>query len=533
VTFESGKEEPSGTTAVGRAAGQFVDASGLPHYLFLLALGVGLLTPYLARLPNVPIRGWEWFTNYFVGFGGTMFFSAFNLIPAVTLFAFGKASKRAPTAFWFALAAAVGFLLWAHGSIDLRSSSTAALGLIFIPVWAVGAVVAGWVVGRLVHTAIRSESGRKWMSCLAVVIAVLLGVFASVEDSVSVAKREARFPFVAVQEVKLTKRVVYPCCDIGRVEVLALGEFDAEPGDDLMLLGAQGAAVLDRHSYAVKSRRAFHHAPCEGCVHMYPQLVPLGRGGFLVATSDGVSDGAGRLVWANKAAGFSKVVPVRVATGRHGFIAYDNLDHIDFHGDDGKVLWTATLPVSTVGVYRTPDGEEQPFAVSHVGQSREVRVFDVHGVLQTKVALPEWAANVESIGWPSKGNLLIGSGAWFGVVEPSGREVLTHRIEGTSFRPYHGPEGTSVRFDADAPPYLAVLGHGSSGYARSVLMLFDPNGRLVWQEEVNKLRTIQAVPRRDGTGEVLLVGGTDGVTEYALANAAINGTKADPGPRPN
>jgi hypothetical protein len=90
-------------------------------------------------------------------------------------------------------------------------------------------------------------------------------------------------------------------------------------------------------------------------------------------------------------------------------------------------------------------------------------------------------------------------------------------IEGTSFNPYHGPEGSAVRFDPADEPYLAVMSHGSSGYARSVLLIFDPKGHLVWQEEMNKLRAILAVPQADGKGQVLLVGGMDGVIEYSLA----------------
>ena len=107
-----------------------------------------------------------------------------------------------------------------------------------------------------------------------------------------------------------------------------------------------------------------------------------------------------------------------------------------------------------------------------------------------------------------------------GVLDPDGKEVLMHVIKGTSFRPYHGPEGTAVRFNTYEQPYLAVMSHGSSGYARSVLLIFDPKGRLVWQEETKKLGAILAVPKADGNGEVLLVGGMDGITEYSLAKSA-------------
>jgi hypothetical protein len=98
--------------------------------------------------------------------------------------------------------------------------------------------------------------------------------------------------------------------------------------------------------------------------------------------------------------------------------------------------------------------------------------------------------------------------------------MLKHVIKDTSFNPYHGPNGTAVRFSPTEPPYLAVLSHGSSGYARSVLLIFDPKGNLVWQEELKKLSTIIAVPDEDGLSEVILVGGMDGIIEYRLSKQA-------------
>jgi len=71
----------------------------LPSRLFLFSLTVGLLTPFIARLLSVPVRGWEWFIDYFPGAMGLLFFSAFNLIPSGAWYAIGKGSKKAPLAF--------------------------------------------------------------------------------------------------------------------------------------------------------------------------------------------------------------------------------------------------------------------------------------------------------------------------------------------------------------------------------------------------------------------------------------------------
>jgi hypothetical protein len=446
-------------------------------------------------------------------------FSVFNLIPAGILFGLGKASKRTPLAFWFALAALVGFYLLAHGSMNLRSSSTAVIGFIFIPIYAVGAIVIGWVVGWVLSIIAKDDGGRFWMASIAFALAVGVSVSITLNESVSIAQREARFPVVSVKEAPLTKREVYACCSLGRVEVLQLDDFDAVPGNEIAVLGASAFAVLHPRTYAVKSKAAFQHGRCDGCVHMYPYLVPNKKDGFHVATSNGLTDSAGRLIWLNNAQGFSRVVPILDSDGVFTFFAYHNNDHVDLHSADGKILWTVNLPVENVGVYIPGGAGQFPFAITGHGKSRALHIFDGSGKPTKKVSLPEWALSVKSISWPKPGHLLVGGGSWIGVLDPEGKEVFRHVIEDTSFNPYHGPDGVAVRFDPANASYLAVVAHGSSGYARSVLLVFDPKGRLVWQEEVNKLRTVLAAPAPNGKGEVLLTGGMDGVVEYAFPPA--------------
>jgi hypothetical protein len=350
-----------------------------------------------------------------------------------------------------------------------------------------------------------------------ITVAIAAGVAASVNQSISIAERESQFPVVAVKEAPLTKREVYACCSVGRVEVLALDNFDSEPENEIAVLGTTHIAVLNPLTYAVKSKATFEHQGCDSCLHMDPYLVPDGRSGLFVATSGGLSDSHGRLLWANKASGFSKIAPIENAQGSATFLAYHSNDRIDLHDTDGKILWSVKLPVETVGVYATADGSELPFAITGHRNSRHLKIYDRTGKLDKTIPLPEWASNVQSIAWPKPGHLLVGGGSWVGVLDPEGKEVLRHVIQGTSFNPYHGPDGTAVHFQTADQSYLAVMSHGSSGYARSVLLLFDPKGRLVWQEEVNKLSTILAVPRPNEKGEVLLVGGMDGVIEYSLA----------------
>jgi len=490
----------------------------LPRQLLLFSIGFCLLVPFLARLPGVPYRGLEWFTDYLPDPVGLLFISAFNLIPAAVLFGLGKASKRAPIAFWGSVAVLLGFLLSTHGTINLRSSSTAAIGLVFIPVYAIGAAVVGWVIGRILHVVPISDRGRFWLAAGAVALATAIGVTASMEDSAAVSEREARFPVISVKEAALVKREIYPCCDIGRVHVLAQGNFDADRGREIAAFGDTGIVLLDPATYAVKATTPFKHADCSHCVHMHPYLIADDKGGFLVATSDGLSDGQGRLLWKNEATGFSRTVPVREAGNLQRFLTFDRGERIDLRDLDGKVLWSSKLPASDVSTYVNDAGKEMPSAVTCCRGGHSLHVYDAVGAAVKRISLPEGAMNVQALAWPKLGHLLVGSGSHLAVLDSDGREVLRHVIRDTSFRPYHGPDGTAVRFRANEEPYLAVMGHGSSGYPRSVLMIFDPKGQLVWKEELPKLRAILAIPNPAGTGEVLLVGGIKGVFEYSLAN---------------
>jgi hypothetical protein len=500
----------------------------LPKRLFLLALIVSELVPFLARLMIVPVRGWEWITDYAPDVGAILFLAALNLIPAIALYAASKASKRAPLAFWFAAATGLAFLLWAHGTINLRASSTAALGLFFIPIYTAIVATVGWAIGLLVHVIVRPEHIRLQVAQIFGVAVLVIAAGIAVKDTLAVAHREARFPITTVHETDFVKRNVYPCCSVGRVEVLALDNFDSEPGNEIAVFGDAGIALLKPVDSSIKSKFNFAHEECNNCVHMHPYLVPDGRGSFLVASSDGIADSRGHLLWVLKASGFTRLVPIQLSTPGPTFLAYHNNDRIDLHNTDGKVLWSVNIGVSDIGAYVTQEGQRLPFAITGFGKSRGLNLYDLNGNLQRKIPLPEWASNVEPIAWPRPGHLLVGSGNGIGVLDTDGKEILTHVIRGTSFNPYHGPDGTAVRLEAAKGPYLAVTSHGSSGYARSVLLIFDPSGHLVWQEEVNRLGAILAVPAADGKGEVLLVGGMDGVIQYSLpGQEASNQGKAD------
>lgn len=490
----------------------------VPNLLFLICVGSALLVPYLARLPGVFIHGSEWLQSYVTGIGAILFLCALSAIHGVALYVVGKISKKNPLTFWFAFGLSVGYLLWAHGSINLSASSTAAIGLIFIPVSAAFIVGAGAVVGWGINKLISPEGARLIVAWFVCVTSVIAGIANGVEGQSETAQRESKFPVVALNEIGLSNRPVFVTS--GRVEELVFDNFDMDSDQEIAVFGEQGITFLNPKTYETEFISNIKGFSCAGCVGMYTQIVADGKGGFVVANSDGVVDGAGKTIFQLQHESFSRIIPLRLS-GADGmtYFSHETPSLMRRHDAHGKVLWDIKGGVLGLGVHENAAGERNPFVVSARTGGAELSLLGFDGQTSHKIQLPNGFDRVVSVPWPSRGHYLAGNAGNFAVLDANGKQILAHSILNTSFRPYHGPDAVAVKLNPQQQPYLAVMIHGSSGYARSALLVFDPTGRLVFQEERNKLRSILAVPRSDGKGEVLLVGGMDGVIEYQIEPA--------------
>lgn len=125
-------------------------------------LGVGVFLPLLARIPGTLWHGGEWFVSYFplyfpflmdfpMSLGAVIFFGAFNALPLLILYSIGVRTKYSVMAFWFAVAFAYGFMFIMHANLDLGADAQAALGLVFIPIYAIPVILVGWMIGCVVE----------------------------------------------------------------------------------------------------------------------------------------------------------------------------------------------------------------------------------------------------------------------------------------------------------------------------------------------------------------------------------------------
>ena len=109
----------------------------------ILIVLVGILLPYLARLPG----GWAWLQQYQpTDWHSVLLIGGFNAVAwgALLLLSF---VYRYPASLWPPVLIGFGFLAWAHGGVDLLEDAQSAIALVFIPVYALGAIVAGAVLG--------------------------------------------------------------------------------------------------------------------------------------------------------------------------------------------------------------------------------------------------------------------------------------------------------------------------------------------------------------------------------------------------
>ncbi len=167
----------------------------------LLIVLVGVVLPYAARIPGMITQGLGWFTSYWNGWHAFLFFGLFNAVCWGSIL-LATLTYRDVRSVWYP--AVIGFAMpaWWHATLDLSSSSTSAIGLMFIPIMALPYVGVGWLVGlafdRLVfkHPTADSnvDSGQFRLRSLMIVtaaIAAVCGLFAYEWRRIQSMEREA------------------------------------------------------------------------------------------------------------------------------------------------------------------------------------------------------------------------------------------------------------------------------------------------------------------------------------------------------
>ncbi len=118
-------------------------------YVFLI-LSTGLICPFAARIPGSFLHGIDFLLAYTPSVGAVLFLSAFNIIPFAVLAPVVKAKYDSNKPGIIGAGITVyGLDLLGHGTLDLTSSSTAGIAVIFIPLLITPLIPAGYLMGVL------------------------------------------------------------------------------------------------------------------------------------------------------------------------------------------------------------------------------------------------------------------------------------------------------------------------------------------------------------------------------------------------
>lgn len=119
----------------------------------LMVILLGMALPYLARLPG----DLDWLGQYTdTSVGGWIFLGAFNAIAWGSILGISLL-YRCPQSLLLPSVLGFGYLAWAHYSLDLAADAQAALGIIFIPIYALLPILVGGAAGYALDRRLRQR----------------------------------------------------------------------------------------------------------------------------------------------------------------------------------------------------------------------------------------------------------------------------------------------------------------------------------------------------------------------------------------
>lgn len=124
---------------------------------------LGILLPYLARIPGSILHGKYWLVQYISGgLAGFLILGGFNAICWGNILAFTFAYRRAYS-IWFPVIVGFAYPIYGHYSLDIASDGQAAIALIVIPIRSVPLVILGGLIGLVFDVIIDKKLKYGWV----------------------------------------------------------------------------------------------------------------------------------------------------------------------------------------------------------------------------------------------------------------------------------------------------------------------------------------------------------------------------------
>jgi hypothetical protein len=196
-----------------------------------------------------------------------------------------------------------------------------------------------------------------------------------------------------------------------------------------------------------------------------------------------------------------------VVASDDGITIFDSAFH-ELRQEPDKLVWQ----VETVDI--DGDGKAE---IIHNNASGCLRIRDQQGSLVGMLNTVPYIAHFSLCRWPAADSALKF------LVNYEKNNVLFDG-QGNVVRRYDAPlsvgnmaVGTPVRFRGGKDEYFAIVNEVRATWQRSILYIYSPDGRLIYQEVIPAaLAAVYALPLEESQKEVLLVGGKGVVWEYEL-----------------
>lgn len=174
----------------------------------------------------------------------------------------------------------------------------------------------------------------------------------------------------------------------------------------------------------------------------------------------------------------------------------------------GQVIWRQTIPGLVNSLDAAPPGGGRPGLVAAVSSARHLHLFSAAGEAVGELPLAEWEAyRFTFVDWPRARGLVGGVNRVI-VLDLEGRPRLQHSLGDFRFH-----EARAVRL-AEGGSHLAVLAAGPREVGRGRLLVFSPEGAVVYDEILPGSGRLLVARERGRDREALLLAG-DGLWRYS------------------